>query len=92
MSLRRSLFAATSRSYNASARRLAAAESTTSGASLVLNFCTPHSPIMTKKTVDKIILPGEAGEFGLTAGHSPIISQLKAGVVTIIHLNVRIQI
>jgi F0F1-type ATP synthase epsilon subunit len=35
-----------------------------------------------------IILPGEGGEYGVTAGHSPIISQLKPGVVSVIHTGV----
>ena len=33
----------------------------------------------------KIILPGEDGEFGVTAGHSPMISQLQPGLVTVVH-------
>eukprot|EP01033_Poteriospumella_lacustris_P016989 gene16989-12158_t len=52
---------------------------------LTLNFVTPHTPIYTKKVVSQVIVPGAAGEFGLTAGHSPIISELKPGVVTVIH-------
>lgn len=56
---------------------------------LTLNFSTPHTPVYTKKTVDKVVLPGAAGEYGVTAGHSPIISELKPGVVSVIHLGVR---
>jgi hypothetical protein len=55
---------------------------------LTLNFVTPHTPIYTKKVVSQVIVPGAAGEFGLTAGHSPIISELKPGVVTVIHAGV----
>ena len=33
----------------------------------------------------KVILPGEDGEFGVTAGHSPMISQLQPGLVTVVH-------
>ena len=32
-----------------------------------------------------MVLPGESGEYAVTAGHSPVISQLKPGVVTVIH-------
>ena len=37
------------------------------------------------KQVDQVILPGEAGEFGITAGHTPNITQLKPGVMQILH-------
>lgn len=37
--------------------------------------------------MDKVLLPGESGEYGVTVGHSPVISQLKPGVVTVIHTN-----
>ena len=33
----------------------------------------------------QVILPGEDGEFGVTAGHSPMISQLQPGLVTVVH-------
>lgn len=56
---------------------------------LVLNFTTPHAPVYFKKAVGMVILPGEAGEYGVTAGHSPIISELKPGVVSVIHSSVR---
>jgi hypothetical protein len=59
-----------------------------SDAPLVLNFCTPHAPVFKNKQVQKVMLPGEIGEFGITAGHSPLISQLKPGVVTVQHVNV----
>eukprot|EP01035_Chromulina_nebulosa_P019377 gene19377-25244_t len=61
--------------------------STNANNQLVLNFTTPHAPIYSKKIVDKVIVPGEAGDYGITALHSPIISQLAPGVVTIINLN-----
>jgi F0F1-type ATP synthase epsilon subunit len=34
-------------------------------------------------------IPGMDGEYGVTAGHTPIISQLKPGVVAIMHEAVR---
>ena len=71
-------------------RRTFAAEAAASASSsLVINFTTPHAPVFSDKVVDKVILPGEDGDYGVTAGHSPIISQLKPGVVTVIHTNVR---
>eukprot|EP00595_Chromulina_sp_UTEXLB2642_P001442 CAMPEP_0196765398 /NCGR_PEP_ID=MMETSP1095-20130614/8576_1 /TAXON_ID=96789 ORGANISM="Chromulina nebulosa, Strain UTEXLB2642" /NCGR_SAMPLE_ID=MMETSP1095 /ASSEMBLY_ACC=CAM_ASM_000446 /LENGTH=152 /DNA_ID=CAMNT_0042123363 /DNA_START=89 /DNA_END=547 /DNA_ORIENTATION=+ len=61
--------------------------STSANNQLVLNFTTPHAPVYSNKIVDKVIVPGEAGDYGITALHSPIISQLAPGVVTIINLN-----
>lgn len=55
---------------------------------LTLNFTTPTNPIHVKKVVDKVIVPGAAGEYGVTAGHSPIISELKPGVVQVVHVGV----
>ena len=56
---------------------------------MTLNLSTPHENIYQGKTVDKVLLPGESGEYGVTVGHSPIISQLKPGVVSVIHTEVR---
>ena len=75
-------------SYTTSARVLAEAAPASSAAQLVINFCTPHAAIHNKKVVDQVILPGAAGAFGVTHGHSPIISQLEPGVVTVIHVGV----
>ena len=36
-------------------------------------------------SVDLIIVPGVTGEYGITAGHTPIISELKPGLVQIYH-------
>jgi F-type H+-transporting ATPase subunit delta len=52
---------------------------------LKLNFSLPHETIYTNKEVDLVIVPGAAGQFGITAGHTPNISQLQAGVVEIHH-------
>jgi F0F1-type ATP synthase epsilon subunit len=68
--------------------RTFAAEAT-NASQLTLNFTTPHTPVHVKKTVDKVILPGIAGEYGVTAGHAPIISELRPGVVSVVHLGVR---
>lgn len=78
------------RSFHASSRVMQEAAAATPASGLVLNFCTPHTPIYTKKQIDKVMLPGEIGEYGITAGHSPLISQLKSGIVSIQHLDVSI--
>lgn len=56
--------------------------------SMTLNLSTPHENIYAAKVVDKVLIPGETGEYGVTVGHSPIISQLKPGVVSVIHSEV----
>ncbi|CAN0122685.1 unnamed protein product, partial [Ectocarpus fasciculatus] len=33
----------------------------------------------------QVIIPGSAGEYGVTAGHSPIVAELKPGVVQVVH-------
>ena len=35
--------------------------------------------------VAQVIIPGSAGEYGVTAGHSPIVAELKPGVVQVLH-------
>ena len=75
------------RTLYASATRMAeegAAAAATADA-VTLNFSVPHECIYEKKEVDLVILPGEAGEYGVTAGHTPNITQLKPGVMTIHH-------
>jgi hypothetical protein len=71
------------------ARGLSTAATPEAAAQLTLNFTTPHTPIYVKKVVGTVILPGDAGEYGITAGHSPLISQLKPGVVSVIHTEVK---
>ena len=52
---------------------------------VTLNFACPHEPIHAGTEVDMVIIPGVAGEYGMTAGHTPIVSELKPGVVQIFH-------
>ena len=65
-----------------------AADSTGAAAQLHLNFTTPHTSVHVKKVVSQVILPGLAGDYGITAGHAPIISELRPGVVSVIHVGV----
>ena len=70
------------RSYSSSVRRTA--EAAAPAAAMTLNFVTPHSVVYLNKRVEKVMIPGDGGEFGITAGHAALISQLKAGVVTVV--------
>ena len=79
--------AALRRSLPTAARRAArclssAAES--SGA-MTLNFNLPHETIYSEAKVSQVIVPGAAGEYGITADHVPIVAQLKPGVLQILH-------
>lgn len=50
-----------------------------------LNLCLPHETLYENAEVYSVILPGSAGEYGITANHVPYVAQLKPGVVQIMH-------
>lgn len=39
----------------------------------------------TDTAVDLVIIPGVSGDYGVTAGHTPTISELRPGTVEIFH-------
>jgi hypothetical protein len=87
--LRKSIISNISKCAYSSSRNVSAeASAVSSNQQMILNFCSPDTTIFTKKAVSSVILPGEAGEYGVTLGHSPIIAQLKPGVVTVLPLSV----
>lgn len=45
----------------------------------------PHETIYSEAKVSQVIVPGAAGEYGITADHVPIVAQLKPGVLQIMH-------
>merc|ERR1712032_1803585 len=49
----------------------------------LLTLCSPSEAVMLKKPVDSVTVPGTEGTFTITNNHSLIVSQLKAGVVTV---------
>lgn len=53
--------------------------------SMTLNFNLPHETIYSDAQVSQVIVPGAAGEFGVTADHVPLVAQLKPGVLQILH-------
>jgi F-type H+-transporting ATPase subunit epsilon len=77
--------------YGVTQRFLATDSSTSSSSSssgtpsdrLILNLACPHQVVHKGKQVGLVVLPGVIGEFGVTAGHTPIISELRSGVVSI---------
>jgi len=52
---------------------------------MTLNFNLPHESIYKEVKVSQVIIPGAAGEYGVTADHVPVVAQMKAGVLQIIH-------
>jgi F-type H+-transporting ATPase subunit epsilon len=53
-----------------------------------LQVVAPDRPSISEE-VTAIILPGGAGEFGVMAGHMPIISTLKAGTLEVTKAGVK---
>jgi len=62
-----------------------AMSSEAAGGSMTLNFNLPHETIYSEAQVSQVIVPGAAGEYGVTADHVPLVAQLKPGVLTILH-------
>eukprot|EP00420_Gonyaulax_spinifera_P022107 CAMPEP_0197893652 /NCGR_PEP_ID=MMETSP1439-20131203/32921_1 /TAXON_ID=66791 /ORGANISM="Gonyaulax spinifera, Strain CCMP409" /LENGTH=155 /DNA_ID=CAMNT_0043513931 /DNA_START=81 /DNA_END=548 /DNA_ORIENTATION=- len=50
---------------------------------LLLTMCSPGEAVFLKKPVDSVTVPGTEGTFTVTNNHSLIVSQLKAGVITV---------
>ncbi|MBI5499371.1 MAG: ATP synthase F1 subunit epsilon [Deltaproteobacteria bacterium] len=47
---------------------------------ITIEIVTPTQLVL-RKTVDSFTGPGEIGEFGVLAGHRPLLASLRAGVV-----------
>ncbi|RHY25727.1 hypothetical protein DYB32_008134 [Aphanomyces invadans] len=73
------------RSLHTTAIRAAADNAATGAAAtkVTLNLSTPHQAFYKGVQVDLVQVPGMIGEYGITAGHTPIISQLKPGVIAV---------
>lgn len=52
--------------------------------------CNSCTTTFARQPVDRVIIPGVDGEYGVTAGHTPIVSELKPGIVKIVHQAVRV--
>lgn len=50
---------------------------------LHFELVSPEALLMSE-SVDMVTVPGSDGEFGVLAGHAPLISTLKPGVVSIV--------
>mmetsp|Transcript_102179 Transcript_102179/g.257373 ORF Transcript_102179/g.257373 Transcript_102179/m.257373 type:complete len:155 (-) Transcript_102179:65-529(-) len=65
------------------ARLLRFAESAGVQNRLLLSLCSPAEAVCVKKPIDSVTVPGTEGTFTVTNNHSLIVSQLKAGVITV---------
>jgi len=66
-------------------RRALSSNAAEASSVMTLNFNLPHETIYNGATVSQVIVPGAAGEYGVTADHVPVVAQLKAGVLQILH-------
>uniref|UniRef100_A0A7S1UY04 ATP synthase F1 complex delta/epsilon subunit N-terminal domain-containing protein n=1 Tax=Grammatophora oceanica TaxID=210454 RepID=A0A7S1UY04_9STRA len=69
----------------ATARAFSSEAAAPASGKMTLNFSLPDETVYAGAEVDQVIVPGEAGEYGITANHVPIVSELKAGVLQILH-------
>jgi F-type H+-transporting ATPase subunit epsilon len=51
-------------------------------AALHLEFVSPES-VLFSGDVDQVDLPGSEGDLGILAGHAPLVTSLRPGIVTI---------
>jgi F-type H+-transporting ATPase subunit delta len=63
----------------------AAAAAAATATHVKLSFTLPHETIYDGAQVHSVIVPGSAGEYGVTANHVPYVAQLKPGVLQILH-------
>jgi len=77
-----SLSGSTSRSFHLSSSRFAEASALGSDAPMKVTISMPSSSLF-EGTADMVIIPGLDGDYGVTKNHSPIITQLKAGCVSV---------
>lgn len=82
--LSRTAFSVARRSVRWNALRCLSEEAAPS-TELMLNLCSPTETVYANKAISSVIIPGADGEYGVTAGHSPIVAELKAGVVQVLH-------
>ncbi|CAI5725390.1 unnamed protein product [Peronospora destructor] len=73
------------RTLHTSSRLSAAAADQASATStkVTLNLTTPYQAFYKSAEVDLVQIPGVIGEYGVTAGHTPVLAQLKPGVIKV---------
>ena len=59
-------------------------------ATFSVNLVSPEKLLFSDQ-VDQVDLPGVEGDFGVLAGHAPIVAMLRPGIATIISGTVRVR-
>ncbi len=54
-----------------------------------IELVTPESLVVSGE-VEMVVVPGSEGDFGVLAGHSPMISSLRPGIVDVYESSARI--
>jgi F-type H+-transporting ATPase subunit epsilon len=60
-------------------------------AELHLEFVSPES-VLFSGDVDQVDLPGAEGDMGILAGHAPLVTTLRPGIVTIFNGNAKVPV
>jgi F-type H+-transporting ATPase subunit epsilon len=60
-------------------------------AELHLEFVSPES-VLFSGGVDQVDLPGAEGDMGILAGHAPLVTTLRPGIVTIFQGNAKVPV
>lgn len=60
-------------------------------AELHLEFVSPER-VLFSGDVDQVDLPGTEGDMGILAGHAPLVTTLRPGIVTIINGNTKVPV
>src|SRR5580698_1414746 len=60
-------------------------------AELHFEFVSPERVLFSGE-VDQVDLPGAEGDMGILAGHAPLVTTLRPGIVTIFNGNVRVPV
>ncbi|KAG2759589.1 hypothetical protein JG687_00004922 [Phytophthora cactorum] len=73
------------RALHTSSRLSAAAadQAAATATKVTLNLTTPYQAFYKGAEVDLVQIPGVIGEYGVTAGHTPVLAQLKPGVIKV---------
>ena len=58
---------------------------------LHLEFVSPER-VLFSGDVDQVDLPGTEGDMGILAGHAPLVTTLRPGIITIINGNTKVPI
>ncbi|KAI9907112.1 hypothetical protein PsorP6_016362 [Peronosclerospora sorghi] len=61
----------------------AAEQAAATATKVTLNLTTPYHAFYKDAEVDHVQIPGLIGEYGVTAGHAPVLAQLKPGVIKV---------